>query len=92
MFCGKHNLYKYLLGNPLVPQFFLDLLVSKGSFWVMGAITGLSILVEEKKRRAELAMYVLPKGMESAWITARGKGLVMSTGQYGEGMVCSSRV
>jgi hypothetical protein len=54
----------------------------------VGLLTGLSLFVEDKKRRAELAMYVLPKGLESAWIVARGKGLVMKTGAYGEAMVC----
>jgi hypothetical protein len=32
-------------------------------------------------------MYVLPKGLESAWVMARGKGLVFKTGQYGEMIV-----
>lgn len=32
-------------------------------------------------------MYVLPKGLESAWIMARGKGLVFKTGKYGDVMV-----
>ena len=46
--------------------------------------------MEEKRRRGELAMYVLPKGLESAWIMARGKGLVFRTGQYGEALVSYS--
>ena len=29
-------------------------------------------------------MYVLPKGLESAWIMARGKGWVFTFGRYGE--------
>lgn len=32
-------------------------------------------------------MYVLPKGLESAWIMARGKGYVFRTGEFGEGLV-----
>jgi len=47
-------------------------------------LAGLSLFVEEKRRRAELAMYVLPKGLESAWVMARGKGLVFKTGQWGD--------
>lgn len=90
MFCGQRQLYEWLLPKKIVPQALLDLFVSRGSFWVMGLLTGLSLLVEEKKRRAELAMYVLPKGLESAWVAARGKGLVMRTGQYGESLVCCS--
>jgi hypothetical protein len=45
------------------------------------------LFVEERRRRGELAMYVLPKGLESAWVMARGKGLVCKTGQYGEVIV-----
>jgi hypothetical protein len=33
----------------------------------MGAITGLSILFEQKSKRSELAMYVLPKGIQSLY-------------------------
>ena len=47
-------------------------------------ISGLSLLVEAKRRRGELAMYVLPKGLESAWVMARGKGLVFRTGKWGD--------
>jgi hypothetical protein len=36
----------------------------------------LSLFVEEGRRRGELAMYVLPKGLESVWKVATGKGLV----------------
>ena len=32
-------------------------------------------------------MYVLPKGLESAWVMARGKRLVPRTGQYGEAVL-----
>ncbi|KAF8076912.1 hypothetical protein FPV67DRAFT_1618904 [Lyophyllum atratum] len=93
MFCYKHKLHKYLTllrltksSNPLraVPQAFIDALVSKASFWFPGFMAGLSLFVEAKRRRGELAMYVLPKGLESAWVMARGKGLVFRTGNWGE--------
>ena len=29
-------------------------------------------------------MYVLPKGLESIWVAARGKGLVFKTGKWGD--------
>lgn len=29
-------------------------------------------------------MYVLPKGLESIWVTARGKGWVFGTGKWGD--------
>ena len=34
-------------------------------YWLIGFISSWSILIEDKKRRAELAMYVLPKGVDS---------------------------
>jgi len=93
LFCYKHKLHKYLTllkltksANPLraVPQAVIDALVSKASFWFPGFMAGLSLFVEEKRRRGELAMYVLPKGLESVWIMARGKGWVFRTGNFGE--------
>ena len=70
-----------------LPQPVVDLLIGKFSFWVLAASTGLSLFVEEKRRRAELAMYVLPKALESAWVMARGKGLVVNMGRYGDVLV-----
>lgn len=70
-----------------MPRWLIDLLISKGSFFFGGLITGVSLFVEERRRRAELAMYVLPKGLESAWIISRGKGYVFKTGNYGESLV-----
>lgn len=91
-FCVKHNLYEFLTGLPpssrfRLPQHIVDILVSKGSFWFAGLLSGLALFVEEKRRRGELAMYVLPKGLESLWVMARGKGLVFRTGNWGEMLV-----
>ncbi|KAK8583748.1 hypothetical protein V6N12_068007 [Hibiscus sabdariffa] len=36
-------------------------------YWVAGALSGLSILLEKKARRGELALYVLPRAGESWW-------------------------
>lgn len=74
------------LTSPLkaLPQWIIDFLISKASFAVIGAAAGLSLFIEEKRRRGELAMYVLPKGLESAWVMARGKGWVFRTGKWGE--------
>jgi len=47
----------------------------------------MSLFLEAKRRRGELAMYVLPKALESAWVMARGKGLVFRTGEYGQVLV-----
>ena len=98
MFCYEHYLHKTLtllrtgvtpatwLTAPFakLPQWVIDLLISKFSFWLPGFAAGLSLFVEDKRRRGELAMYVLPKGLESAWIMLRGKGLVFKTGKWGE--------
>ena len=98
MFCYKHQLHKIItllrtgarspsmLTSPLthLPQWVVDLLISKASFWLPGFAAGLSLFVEEKRRRGELAMYVLPKGLESAWVMARGKGWVFRTGKWGK--------
>jgi len=36
-------------------------------YWFAGLISGLSILLEKKARRAELALYVLPRAGDSLW-------------------------
>lgn len=41
-----------------------------------GFATCLSLFIEEKKRRGELAMYVLPKGMEALWSVLRRRSYV----------------
>ncbi|TFY76234.1 hypothetical protein EWM64_g7778 [Hericium alpestre] len=92
-FCFKLYLYKLLKAlresSSFVkpPQWLINFLISKPSFWMGGLLSGLSLFVEAKRRRGELAMYVLPKGLESAWIMARGKGLVFRTGEFGEAML-----
>ena len=35
-------------------------------------------------------MYVLPKGLESIWVTAREKGLVFRTGKWGDVLLAAS--
>ncbi|KAF8956690.1 hypothetical protein BDZ97DRAFT_1850035 [Flammula alnicola] len=98
IYCYKHKIHKILtllrtgvtpttlLTSPLsnIPQWVIDLLISKFSFWLPGFAAGLALFVEEKRRRGELAMYVLPKGLESIWVMARGKGWVFRTGKWGE--------
>lgn len=36
-------------------------------FWFAGGISALSVLLEKKARRAELALYVLPRAGDSLW-------------------------
>ncbi|KAJ8591233.1 hypothetical protein M405DRAFT_932274 [Rhizopogon salebrosus TDB-379] len=85
-FCSKHYIYRLLTSQSLVkvPRRVLDIFASKYSYALGGFLGALSLFVEEKRRRGELAMYVLPKGLESAWLTARGKGWVFHTGHFGE--------
>ncbi|TCD63219.1 hypothetical protein EIP91_005831 [Steccherinum ochraceum] len=101
--CGKRNFFlttNYLSSHPasfgilsslarLVPHAFLDFLVSKPAYWLGGLMCGLSVFVEEKRRRSELAMYVLPRGLEAAWIMARGKGYAFHTGSVGDMILTS---
>ncbi|OSC97978.1 hypothetical protein PYCCODRAFT_1418695 [Trametes coccinea BRFM310] len=70
-----------------LPPGWIELLISKPSFFLGGLLSGLSLFVEEKRRREELAMYVLPKGLESAWVMARGKGWVFGMGRYGDALL-----
>ncbi|KAJ7211172.1 hypothetical protein GGX14DRAFT_623662 [Mycena pura] len=89
--CFKNQLHDRLVASPLwrrlLPRALVELLISKGSFWVPGFLAGLALLIEDRRRRAELAMYVLPKGLESLWVTARGRGLVFRTGNWGESVL-----
>ncbi|KAJ7214719.1 hypothetical protein B0H12DRAFT_1155024 [Mycena haematopus] len=94
VFCIRHNIYEGLMAAPLssplrrlLPQRVIDLLISKGSWWFSGFATGLALFLEDHRRRAELAMYVLPKGLESLWVVARGHGLIWHTGNWGEGVL-----
>ena len=90
--CAKHNLHAALTGvsnsSPFkLSQNLVDSLIRKTSFWYGGFLSGLSLLIEDRRRRGELAMYVLPKGLESAWIAARGRGFLPRTGNYGDALV-----
>ncbi|KAG6328872.1 hypothetical protein ID866_10217 [Astraeus odoratus] len=87
--CLKHYLYDVLSAQKglRIPQSLVDFLVSKYSYALGGFFGALSLFVEERRRRGELAMYVLPKALESAWLTARGKGWVFRTGAAGEALL-----
>ncbi|KAH9959215.1 hypothetical protein BC827DRAFT_1214879 [Russula dissimulans] len=86
-FCSVQNAHRALVGRPRIPKWLVAALVSKPSFWLAGLFSGLSVLIEAKHRRGELAMYTLPKGLESAWVAARGKGLVFQTGKHGNALL-----
>ncbi|KAH8827303.1 hypothetical protein DL96DRAFT_1498861 [Flagelloscypha sp. PMI_526] len=89
VFCAQYQLWLNL--SPIVPQWVLDLVLSRFSFYLPGFMTGLALFWEAKHRRGELAMYVLPKAMESAWRIGTGKarGLagLKKTGDKGVGNI-----
>ncbi|KDN49260.1 hypothetical protein RSAG8_01962, partial [Rhizoctonia solani AG-8 WAC10335] len=74
-FCFKHNLY-LAARLKLIPPNLRFAFISRASWWLGGFLSGLSLLVEDKRRRGELAMYVLPRGLESAWSVMRRRGWV----------------
>lgn len=75
-----HSLHERIVSSEtlssIFPEWFKKLLVSQGIHWFGGFLTSLSLFVEHPRRRAELAAYVLPKGMESAWSVARKRSWV----------------
>ncbi|KAI5993461.1 hypothetical protein EDD15DRAFT_2387989 [Pisolithus albus] len=79
--CLKHYIYEVLSSQKTfkLPKSIINFFVSKYSYALGG-------FLEERRRRGELAMYALPKAMESAWLTARGKGWVFRTGSAGEAL------
>ena len=67
-FCGKHNLYEKLMLAKApgarswlaivarrLPPGWAEILISKQSFFLGGLLSGMSLFVEEKRRREELA-------------------------------------
>ena len=47
-------------------------------YWLWGLISASSILIEKKDRRGELAMYVLPKGLEALYnVTYEKSGMYL---------------
>ncbi|XP_043716118.1 uncharacterized protein LOC122664389 [Telopea speciosissima] len=45
-------------------------------YWVAGGIAALSMLLEKKARRAELALYVLPRAGDSLWYILANRNLL----------------
>ncbi|KAG6519410.1 hypothetical protein ZIOFF_022903 [Zingiber officinale] len=45
-------------------------------YWFAGAISALSVLLEKKARRAELALYVLPRAVDSVWYISVNRHLL----------------
>ncbi|KAF9014766.1 hypothetical protein BDZ89DRAFT_962571 [Hymenopellis radicata] len=91
--CARSNFHEFFSTLPVtswmhLPQWLVDFLfVSRASYWIPGVATGLSMFAEEKKRRAELAMYVLPKALESLWNITTGKVGGIRAGKPGEALL-----
>ncbi|KAG9035196.1 hypothetical protein FRB95_011930 [Tulasnella sp. JGI-2019a] len=73
-FCILRNGNLANLPGPL-GTFFRTIRRSKLAWWLFSSLSGLSLLVENKHRREELAMYCLPKAGESAWLLFREEAL-----------------
>ncbi|KIO32905.1 hypothetical protein M407DRAFT_241307 [Tulasnella calospora MUT 4182] len=70
--CFLHFLYRLPLDPSIAPAF-KRFILSKPLWWLGGILSGMSLFVEDARRRPELAMYVLPKGLESGWKLLRGE-------------------
>lgn len=81
-FCTLRNLQLANLPAPYA-ELLKRLSASKLFWWFMSSLTGLSLLIENKHRREELAMYVLPKAGESAWVTFREEFLGIKSRRKG---------
>lgn len=75
LFCMRTNALDTLPGKGL-GGLLRTLIARKETFWIMGFLNALSLFAEERKRRTELAMYVFPKALESAWASARKRAWV----------------
>lgn len=78
IFCAAHSLHDRISASPYLvartPKWFMDFLAGSTLHWIAGFLTCGSLFVDHARRRAELAAYVLPKGMESMWSVARKRG------------------
>ncbi|KAL5035403.1 hypothetical protein RTP6_003105 [Batrachochytrium dendrobatidis] len=48
------------------------------TYYIMGTLAGLAILIEHPSRRTELAMYTLPKGVQSLYILLLNRGRMVA--------------
>ncbi|GAA5936909.1 uncharacterized protein JCM15063_000098 [Sporobolomyces koalae] len=72
--CVQRNIYDTYSGK--IPNWLMSIVLHKSYYWFSGFATCISLFIEEKKRRRELAMYVLPRGLESVWSILRSKSYV----------------
>ncbi|CAO1639222.1 unnamed protein product [Sympodiomycopsis kandeliae] len=78
IFCAAHSLHTRILASKyltsITPKWFLDFLAGSTLHWFAGFLTCGSLFIDHSRRRAELAAYVLPKGLESMWSILRKTG------------------
>ncbi|GAA5961120.1 hypothetical protein JCM8115_005835 [Rhodotorula mucilaginosa] len=72
--CFRQHVYAALAGR--VPAWLLSIVQHRMYYWFCGFSTCIALFIEDPKRRRELAMYVLPRGLESMWSTLRKKSYV----------------
>ncbi|KAI9101856.1 hypothetical protein DFS34DRAFT_611769 [Phlyctochytrium arcticum] len=68
--CTQRNLAR----TPLATAFPSLTRDHKLIYYFLGVLCSSSILIEHKSRRSELAMYVLPKGLQSLWMVLHQRG------------------
>ncbi|ORY48568.1 hypothetical protein BCR33DRAFT_847954 [Rhizoclosmatium globosum] len=59
---------------------------SRYYFWLNGFISSAAIFIEDEKRRSELAMYVLPRGVDALYQTLYSKSLIFRVPHFEVGM------
>jgi len=89
LLCMKNCVHASQWAKDTLPPKIRQALVGRGSFWVLAFSVGMSLFVEEPRRRAELAMYVLPRGLESAWSMMRNRGYVPLSVPFGDAVLSS---
>ncbi|KAM0751507.1 hypothetical protein T439DRAFT_324689 [Meredithblackwellia eburnea MCA 4105] len=72
--CAQRNVYYAIHGR--VPEWMEKIVLHRFFYWFNGFGTCLALFIEEKKRRGELAMYVLPRGLEALWSVLRKRSYV----------------
>ncbi|KAJ3280352.1 hypothetical protein HK104_000738 [Borealophlyctis nickersoniae] len=76
-----------VLFNPILSKRY-GLHDHKAIYYILGMLCSSSILIEPKPRRAELAMYVLPKGLQSAWEVLYNRGRMVKVPFFDVWMAC----
>jgi hypothetical protein len=87
-FCSKVNLAR-VLADAHAPPALLRAVRALPTYYLGGLLSGLALALEAPRRRPELAMYVLPKALEGAWVHARGRGLVPRRTGAGEAVLAA---